>query len=96
MLSTGRTAVDDIIRTTKNHLVEFKILDLLNLKSVRVFAEQIKNEEKKIDILVNNAGVSKGSKAKVQIKFNVYKYKVLLLPRNCPGMTTSLEMVWRW
>jgi len=60
----GKAAVADIILTTGNSLVEFKMLDLLNLDSVRTFAEEINQSEVKIDILVNNAGISTGSKAK--------------------------------
>lgn len=60
----GKTAVDDIIKTTGSNLVEFKMIDMLNLKSVRAFAEEINKTETKVDILVNNAGVSKGSEAK--------------------------------
>ena len=36
------------------------LLDLLNLQSVRQFAEEIGKKVDKIDILVNNAGVADG------------------------------------
>merc|ERR1711872_697119 len=60
----GVAAVSDIIKTTGNKLVQFKILDLLSLESVKQFAEEINEEEAKIDILVNNAGAGKGSEPK--------------------------------
>jgi len=62
----GIAAVDDIIGTTGNNLVEFKLLDMLDLKSVRNFAEEINSRENKVDILVNNAGISIGTASKAQ------------------------------
>ena len=38
-------------------------LDLLDLKSVRKFADDIAKKEKKVDILVNNAAMAKHPKA---------------------------------
>ena len=52
----------DIKRTTSNENVQFLLLDLLNLQSVRQFAEEIVKSEDKIDILVNNAGIADGRK----------------------------------
>ena len=52
----------DIKRTTSNENVQFLLLDLLNLQSVRQFAEEIVKIEDKIDILVNNAGIADGKK----------------------------------
>ena len=52
----------DIKRTTSNENVQFLLLDLLNLQSVRKFAEEIVKNEDKIDILVNNAGIADGKK----------------------------------
>ena len=52
----------DIKRTTSNENVQFLLLDLLNLQSVRQFAEEIVKIEDKIDILVNNAGIADGRK----------------------------------
>jgi len=54
--------VTDIKRTTSNENVQFLLLDLLNLQSVRQFAEEIVKIEDKIDILVNNAGIADGRK----------------------------------
>ena len=52
----------DIKRTTSNENVQVLLLDLLNLQSVRQFAEEIVKSEDKIDILVNNAGIADGRK----------------------------------
>eukprot|EP00092_Neocalanus_flemingeri_P007398 GFUD01007989.1.p1 GENE.GFUD01007989.1~~GFUD01007989.1.p1 ORF type:complete len:329 (+),score=113.32 GFUD01007989.1:66-1052(+) len=76
----GKSAVEDIIQTTGNSMVEFKMLDMLNLMSVRTFAEEINQSEVKVDILVNNAGISKGDTAKT-------------LPREANLSPDSLEMV---
>ena len=53
------------------------MIDMLNLKSVRAFAEEINKTETKVDILVNNAGVSKGSEAKVCPICNMHTIKFL-------------------
>eukprot|EP00090_Calanus_glacialis_P016200 TRINITY_DN25427_c0_g1_i1.p1 TRINITY_DN25427_c0_g1~~TRINITY_DN25427_c0_g1_i1.p1 ORF type:complete len:350 (-),score=82.20 TRINITY_DN25427_c0_g1_i1:72-971(-) len=58
----GREAVADIKRTTNNQDVLFFPLDLLNLKSVREFSEEIMKHVDKIDILLNNAGFADGRK----------------------------------
>merc|ERR1711970_507353 len=54
----GEKAVKNIIESTGNTQVVFRMLDLQDLKSVRSFAENIIREEEKIDILINNAGMS--------------------------------------
>lgn len=46
-----------IIDSTGNREVYMMELDLADLKTVRKFAEDINNKEKKLDILVNNAGI---------------------------------------
>jgi len=43
--------------TTSNPDVEYRHLDLSALSSVRRFAADIINSERRLDILVNNAGV---------------------------------------
>ncbi|XP_039748829.1 retinol dehydrogenase 11-like [Pararge aegeria] len=53
----GNTALERITKITGNREIYFKKLDLASLKSVRNFATQILEQEKRLDILVNNAGV---------------------------------------
>ena len=53
------------MKTTGSSHVEFKLLDLLSLESVKKFAEDIVQREKEIHILVNNAGMNHSSENKV-------------------------------
>jgi len=50
-------AVKDIQETTNNTKVEFILLDLANLASIRSFVDEVKKRGLVVDILVNNAGV---------------------------------------
>ncbi|XP_065261695.1 retinol dehydrogenase 13-like [Emys orbicularis] len=54
----GQAAVEEIQRATGNPNVLLRIVDISNMASVRRFAKQIRQEEKRLDILVNNAGVT--------------------------------------
>lgn len=60
----GRTAVESIIRATKNKSVKYIHLDLSSLASVRKFVEIFKSTEAKLDVLINNAGASGMGKEK--------------------------------
>lgn len=42
---------------TKDAQVEFRIVDLGQLKQVKSFAEQMKQELSSLDLLINNAGI---------------------------------------
>lgn len=53
----GTAARDKIASLTGNTDVHFRQVDMASLKSVRNFAENIVQTEKRLDILVNNAGV---------------------------------------
>lgn len=53
----GLEACRKIISATNNSDVHYRHLDLASLKSVRDFAKNIINTEKRLDILINNAGV---------------------------------------
>ncbi|CAB3993727.1 Hypothetical predicted protein [Paramuricea clavata] len=55
-LNQAEEAMKEIVQTTGNRSVVVKHLDLASLKSVRAFAEDVKNEAR-LDILINNAGV---------------------------------------
>ncbi|CAH1956015.1 unnamed protein product [Acanthoscelides obtectus] len=46
-----------IATETGNEDLRAEFLDLSNLKSVRAFARNVLDKEKKIDILINNAGI---------------------------------------
>ena len=59
---SGEAAVSSIISSTGNKMVVCIQLDLLDLKSVRKFADDVTKKEKKVDILVNNAGIAKHPK----------------------------------
>jgi len=59
----GEAAVSSIISSTGNKMVVCIQLDLLDLKSVRKFADDVTKKEKKVDILVNNAGIAKHPKS---------------------------------
>eukprot|EP00091_Calanus_sinicus_P008815 TRINITY_DN21030_c0_g1_i1.p1 TRINITY_DN21030_c0_g1~~TRINITY_DN21030_c0_g1_i1.p1 ORF type:complete len:200 (-),score=45.96 TRINITY_DN21030_c0_g1_i1:331-930(-) len=58
----GEAAVTNIISSTGNKSVIFMQLDLLDLKSVRKFADDVAKKEKKVDILINNAAMAKHPK----------------------------------
>lgn len=47
---------DDIVRESGNKDVIVRHLDLASLKSVRKFAADILESEKRLDVLINNAG----------------------------------------
>ncbi|XP_075772196.1 retinol dehydrogenase 13-like [Pelodiscus sinensis] len=54
----GQAAVEEIRRATGNPHVRLCIVDTSSMASVRRFAQQIQQEEKRLDILVNNAGAT--------------------------------------
>ncbi|KAJ6658572.1 hypothetical protein lerEdw1_019960 [Lerista edwardsae] len=54
----GQAVLEEICRATGNPNVFLRILDLGSMASVRDFAKQFLDEEKRLDILVNNAGVT--------------------------------------
>jgi light-dependent protochlorophyllide reductase len=56
-LDQAEAAMKEIVQKTGNKSVVVKHLDLASLKSVRAFAEDVKNNEARLDILINNAGV---------------------------------------
>src|ERR1017187_4786921 len=53
----GRAAVDRIRAESPGALVEFRVLDLADLDSVRAFAAAVTTDPITVDVLVNNAGV---------------------------------------
>ena len=53
----GLAAVDRIKGASPDALVEFRVLDLADLDSVRAFADAIMSDPITVDVLVNNAGV---------------------------------------
>lgn len=62
----GTTARDEIIRTTGNKDVHYRNLDLASLSSVRKFAGEILETEKRLDVLINNAAVMTGENMKTE------------------------------
>ncbi|XP_038059956.1 retinol dehydrogenase 11-like [Patiria miniata] len=58
-LQKAEDAAKEIKTRTGNSEVVVRKLELSSLKSVRDFAQQINEEEKRLDILVNNAGLSR-------------------------------------
>ncbi|KAH6926876.1 hypothetical protein HPB50_022645 [Hyalomma asiaticum] len=54
----GRAAAEAIRHVTGNDSVEFALLDLGSLTSVRRFARRILATEKRLDVLINNAGIT--------------------------------------
>ncbi|XP_045446540.1 dehydrogenase/reductase SDR family member 13-like [Melitaea cinxia] len=56
----GEDALKLITEKTENKDVVFKLLDLSSLASIRKFAADILDTEKRLDILINNAGVGVG------------------------------------
>ncbi|XP_060635469.2 retinol dehydrogenase 13-like [Anolis sagrei] len=57
-LERGRAALEEIRRATGNSRVELRLLDTSSMASVRDFARQFLEKDKRLDILVNNAGAS--------------------------------------
>ena len=55
-LNQAEAAMKEIVQNTGNKSVVVTHLDLASLKSVRAFAEDVKNEAR-LDILINNAGI---------------------------------------
>ncbi|CAH2233116.1 jg13980 [Pararge aegeria aegeria] len=85
----GEQARKYIIKKTGNKEVTFKILDLSSIASVRKFANEVFNEEKRLNVLVNNAGVcmakeyitEDGLSSTMQINyFGHFLLTLLLLP----------------
>jgi light-dependent protochlorophyllide reductase len=56
-LKKAEATMKEIIENTGNKDLVVKHLDLVSLRSVREFAQDINNSEARLDILVNNAGV---------------------------------------
>ncbi|XP_069488529.1 retinol dehydrogenase 14-like [Ambystoma mexicanum] len=54
----GQEALVDIQKKTGSRNVVLRIIDTSSLASVRAFADQVLQEEKRLDILINNAGAS--------------------------------------
>lgn len=54
----GRKAEREIRRCTGNGQVHFRLLDTSSMRSVRAFAQRVREEEQRLDILVNNAAAS--------------------------------------
>lgn len=50
-------AIDKIKAEVPNAKLEAGIVDLSDLKSVKLFSESIKSKHKRLDVLINNAGV---------------------------------------
>ncbi|CAK1598954.1 unnamed protein product [Parnassius mnemosyne] len=55
--SHGNAAINEIIAATGNSDVHYRYLDLASFNSIRKFADEILQREKRLDILVNNAGI---------------------------------------
>ncbi|XP_063686409.1 retinol dehydrogenase 12-like [Bolinopsis microptera] len=55
--ATCSEAVNEIIESTGNQKVDFKIVDLASFSGIQKFADEYKATHTKLDILVNNAGV---------------------------------------
>ncbi len=60
ILCRNQTRAEEAVESIKNESnsssVEYKLMDLSSLKSVRKCAQDLLDSEEKIDILVNNAG----------------------------------------
>ncbi|KAL1486338.1 hypothetical protein MTO96_047013, partial [Rhipicephalus appendiculatus] len=56
--SKGRAAVEAIRHATRNDRVEFALLDVGSLTSVRRFANKLLATEERLDVLVNNAAIT--------------------------------------
>ncbi|XP_067100430.1 retinol dehydrogenase 13-like isoform X1 [Osmerus mordax] len=64
-------AAKEIRGKTLNPHVYAHHIDLASIKSIRQFAERIKQEEKRVDILINNAGVMRCPVGKTEDGFDV-------------------------
>ena len=67
---------------------------MLDLKSVRNFAEEINSRENKVDILVNNAGISIGTAAKVLLDSQYHEILCNSIHRLNLDLKTCQLMVW--
>lgn len=56
-LEKATLAADDIKNSTGSASIVIKHLNLASLKSVRLFAKDIIQQEQRLDILINNAGI---------------------------------------
>ncbi|KPJ08897.1 Retinol dehydrogenase 13 [Papilio machaon] len=52
----GAAAKEEIIKATGNPNVNYELLDLASLQSVREFCATIMKKEERLDVLINNAG----------------------------------------
>jgi len=59
-METASQAAEKITELTGNNNVIAKKIDLSSLKSVRLFAKSINEEEERVDLLINNAGMTGG------------------------------------
>ncbi|CAL1286372.1 unnamed protein product [Larinioides sclopetarius] len=57
-LERGQKAAESIIKSTRNYDVVVRHLNLSSLDSVRRFASEIANSEKRLDVLIHNAGMT--------------------------------------
>jgi len=56
-MSACEIARKEIVLESRNKYVYCRKCDLASFKSIREFAENLKNKEQKVDVLINNAGV---------------------------------------
>ncbi|XP_046379980.1 retinol dehydrogenase 12-like [Haliotis rufescens] len=56
-VTKAERAADDIRKNTGNPEVVVRVVDLASLESVRKFAREVTEKEKRLDVLINNAGV---------------------------------------
>lgn len=82
---------DAIYKETHNPNIILKYVNLASFKSVREFAEDITNSERKLDILINNAGVARGQSVKtedgINLTMQVNYYSAFLLTHLLLGNT---------
>jgi NAD(P)-dependent dehydrogenase (short-subunit alcohol dehydrogenase family) len=55
-MEEGEKVAAEVKEETGNTDIKVKALDLASLASVRKFAEEVKESEKRLDVLLNNAG----------------------------------------
>ena len=55
----AKKAVSEIQRKSGSTDVQYRLLDLADLESVRNFAAKFLQEETRLDVLINNAGILK-------------------------------------
>lgn len=101
----GTTARDSIVKLTQNEDVHYRHLDFSSFESVRKFAEDINNNEKRLDILINNAGAGgignfkteDGLHVGMQVNyFGTFLLTNLLLPKlksSAPSRIISLSSI---